>query len=101
MKQSIRHKFFKLLLLNENAIMIKLSFTYSDVIISALVILIENSFSGLPSHPQHKIAKKQCRGYSGMMSFYITGGEPEARMFLKSLKVQFLILLAEPSCMTL
>lgn len=26
---------------------------------------------GLESHPQHKIAIRQCSGFSGMLSFYI------------------------------
>ena len=34
---------------------------------------------GLLSHPQHELAKRQMRGYSGMITFYIKGGEPEAR----------------------
>lgn len=44
-------------------------------------------YPGLPSHPQHEIAKKQCSGFSGMLSFYIKGGLAEARTFLSSLKV--------------
>ncbi|XP_022660324.1 putative cystathionine gamma-lyase 2 [Varroa destructor] len=42
---------------------------------------------GLPSHPQHETAKKQCSGFSGMLSFYIKGGEKESRAFLTSLKI--------------
>ena len=42
---------------------------------------------GLPSHPQHELAKRQCFGHSGILSFYIEGGLPEASQFLKSLKV--------------
>lgn len=42
---------------------------------------------GLPSHPQHEIAKKQCSGYSGMVSFYIKGGLREANSFLSNLKL--------------
>lgn len=42
---------------------------------------------GLASHPQHKLALKQCYGHSGIMSFYIKGGLPEAQKFFKSLKV--------------
>ncbi|KAG0429958.1 hypothetical protein HPB47_023137 [Ixodes persulcatus] len=47
---------------------------------------------GLPSHPQHEIAKRQCSGFSGMVSFYIKGGLAESTSFLKNLEV---ILLAE------
>jgi cystathionine beta-lyase/cystathionine gamma-synthase len=28
-------------------------------------------YPGLPSHPQHEIAKKQCTGFGGMITFYI------------------------------
>ncbi|OWF35533.1 cystathionine gamma-lyase-like [Mizuhopecten yessoensis] len=42
---------------------------------------------GLPSHPQHELAKRQMRGFSGMVSFYIKGGLNEASIFLKKLKV--------------
>ena len=45
------------------------------------------SVVGLKSHPQHEVAKKQTRGNSGMVCFYIKGGEDEARTFLSSLKV--------------
>ncbi|GLH08232.1 L-methionine gamma-lyase [Gryllus bimaculatus] len=42
---------------------------------------------GLPSHPQHTLLKKQCYGYSGMISFYIKGGLHETKIFLASLKI--------------
>lgn len=42
---------------------------------------------GLESHPQHEIAKRQMRGYSGMVTFYIKGGLKEASTFLQSVKV--------------
>jgi len=45
------------------------------------------SILGLKSHPQHELAKKQMRGFSGMITFFIKGGEPEASRFLSSLKV--------------
>lgn len=44
-------------------------------------------YPGLESHPQHQIAKKQMRGFSGMISFYIKGGRPEADKCLKAVKV--------------
>jgi cystathionine gamma-lyase len=44
-------------------------------------------YPGLPTHPQHELAKTQCRGFSGMVTFYIRGGMLEARKFLESLKV--------------
>ncbi|KAJ9580196.1 hypothetical protein L9F63_004139 [Diploptera punctata] len=42
---------------------------------------------GLPSHPQHELAKSQCYGHSGILSFYIKGGLEESSKFLSSLKV--------------
>lgn len=42
---------------------------------------------GLPSHPQHKLALKQCYGHSGVMSFYLKGGHAEAERFFKHLRV--------------
>jgi cystathionine gamma-lyase len=44
-------------------------------------------FPGLPSHPQHKLALRQCSGFSGMVSFNIRGGLTETNTFLKKLKV--------------
>jgi len=42
---------------------------------------------GLESHPQHELAKRQMRGFSGMITFFIKGGLSEASTFLSSLKV--------------
>ncbi|CAH0405264.1 unnamed protein product [Chilo suppressalis] len=42
---------------------------------------------GLPSHPQHEIAKKQTSGHSGVFSFNHSGGLKESRKFLSSLKI--------------
>jgi len=42
---------------------------------------------GLKSHPQYELARRQMRGYSGMVTFYIKGGKDEARSFLSRLKV--------------
>jgi cystathionine gamma-lyase len=44
-------------------------------------------YPGLESHPQHAIAKKQMRGFGGMITFFIKGGLPEARSFLERVKV--------------
>jgi cystathionine gamma-synthase len=43
-------------------------------------------YPGLPSHPGHDIAKRQQRGFGGMVSFEIEGGEEELRAFVSSLK---------------
>jgi cystathionine gamma-lyase len=44
-------------------------------------------YPGLPTHPQHAIAKKQMTGFGGMISAVLKGGLPRARSFLKSLKI--------------
>src|SRR6185503_18960475 len=35
-------------------------------------------YPGLPSHPGHEVAAKQMRGFGGMVSFTLVGGEPAA-----------------------
>lgn len=42
---------------------------------------------GLPSHPQHAIAKKQMHGFGGMITMFIKGGLPEARRFLERVQI--------------
>ncbi|KZS05729.1 Eip55E [Daphnia magna] len=42
---------------------------------------------GLLSHPQHELAKRQSYGHSGMITFFLKGGKPECRAFVKRLKV--------------
>jgi len=49
-------------------------------------------YPALPSHPQHEIHKKQTKGMSGMMSFYLKANLDETIQFLKNLK---LFILAE------
>jgi cystathionine beta-lyase/cystathionine gamma-synthase len=36
------------------------------------------NYPGLPSHPQHELAKKQMSGFSGMVSFTLKGGAEAA-----------------------
>jgi cystathionine gamma-lyase len=45
------------------------------------------NWPGLSSHPQHALAKKQMKGFGGMMTFEIKGGLEAARKFLKTVKV--------------
>lgn len=47
-------------------------------------------YPGLKSHPQHEIAKKQMRGFGGMITFFIKGGIEESRNFLAACKVMTL-----------
>jgi len=35
-------------------------------------------YCGLPSHPQHELAKRQQRGFGGVVSFEVEGGEEAA-----------------------
>lgn len=44
-------------------------------------------YPGLTSHKQHHIAKKQMRGFGGMLSFYVKGGIEGANAFLTGLKL--------------
>jgi cystathionine beta-lyase/cystathionine gamma-synthase len=45
-------------------------------------------YPGLPSHPQHTLAKKQMRGgYGGMISIELKGGLKESRRFLERCKI--------------
>ncbi len=45
------------------------------------------NWPGLSTHPQHALAKKQMKGFGGMMTFEIKGGLEAARRFLKTVKV--------------
>ncbi len=42
---------------------------------------------GLPSHPQHEIAKKQMSGYSGMLSVLVKGDGENARKVVNKVKL--------------
>jgi len=42
-------------------------------------------YPGLPSHPQHQIAKGQMSSFGGVLSFCVKGGEAEARRVVNSL----------------
>ena len=44
-------------------------------------------YLGLPSHPQHRLAKKQMRGYGGVVSFEIKGDFERTVRFMESLKL--------------
>jgi len=44
-------------------------------------------YPGLPSHPQHELAKRQMTGFGGMITFFLRGGIAESRMFLENLKL--------------
>ncbi|MCX6117112.1 MAG: PLP-dependent aspartate aminotransferase family protein [Proteobacteria bacterium] len=44
-------------------------------------------YPGLPSHPGHELAKRQMKGFSGMVSFDLAGNYDHVLKFLKKLKV--------------
>src|SRR6201996_2561319 len=42
---------------------------------------------GLPSHPQHQIAKEQMQSFGGMLSFCVKGGSAEANKVINKLRI--------------
>jgi methionine-gamma-lyase len=42
-------------------------------------------YAGLPSHPQHELAKRQMRGFGGTLSFQVRGGYAETERFMSAL----------------
>jgi cystathionine beta-lyase/cystathionine gamma-synthase len=44
-------------------------------------------YPGLPTHPQHSLAKKQMTGFGGMLSFDIRGGKEAAFRFIEALHI--------------
>ncbi len=44
-------------------------------------------YPGLESHPQHALARKQQRGFGGMISFVLRGGLAEAGRFLSTCRI--------------
>ena len=44
-------------------------------------------FPGLPTHPDHALAKRQMRGFGSMMAFDLKGGLPAARRFCDRVRI--------------
>lgn len=44
-------------------------------------------YPGLPSHPQHELAKRQMAGFGGIISVYLDGGFDAAKRFCERLEV--------------
>ncbi len=44
-------------------------------------------YPGLPGHKDHEIAKKQMRGFGGILSFTVTGGETRIKKVLDNLRL--------------
>jgi cystathionine gamma-lyase len=49
--------------------------------------VVRVNYPGLKSHPQHSLARRQMRGFGGMMSFEVRGKMKDAMKFTESLKV--------------
>jgi cystathionine gamma-lyase len=47
-------------------------------------------YPGLPSHPQHELAKAQMTGFGGMISFELKGGLEAGKRCMESVKVWYL-----------
>jgi len=45
------------------------------------------NYPGLPSHPQHEVARKQMRGFGGMLSFGLDGGLETVKRFFPQLRL--------------
>jgi cystathionine gamma-lyase len=44
-------------------------------------------YPGLPSHPQHALARRQMTGFGGMLTFVLRGGLPAAAAFLRAVRI--------------
>jgi len=55
-------------------------------VLSEQSIVAKVFYPGLESHDGHEIAKKQQRGFGGMVSFEIDGGEAAVRAFVENLE---------------
>jgi cystathionine beta-lyase/cystathionine gamma-synthase len=47
----------------------------------------ETIYPGLPSHPQHELAKAQMDGFGAIVTFRLDGGVEQVRRFVKTLKI--------------
>jgi cystathionine gamma-lyase len=45
------------------------------------------TYPGLPTHPQHDIARKQMRGFGGMLTAVLRGGLDDSRRFLERVRL--------------
>lgn len=47
------------------------------------------AYPGLPSHPQHELAKRQQHGFGSMITFYAKGGRTESAAILQNVRLLF------------
>jgi cystathionine gamma-lyase len=45
------------------------------------------TYPGLPSHPQHELARRQMSGFGGMLTFVLRGGLDAAVAFLRAVRI--------------
>ena len=45
------------------------------------------TYPGLPSHPQHQLAKRQQHGFGSMITFYCQGGREQAAVILQNVSL--------------
>ncbi|MFJ4572009.1 trans-sulfuration enzyme family protein [Streptomyces sp. NPDC088846] len=45
------------------------------------------NYPGLPGHPQHDLAKRQMRGFGGLLSFELRGGRATAEQLISALRL--------------
>jgi cystathionine beta-lyase/cystathionine gamma-synthase len=45
------------------------------------------NYPGLPSHPQHDLAKRQMKSFGGLLSYEVRGGYEGGRRFIQNLKL--------------
>jgi cystathionine gamma-synthase len=55
--------------------------------LSAHKKVVRVNYPGLPTHPQHELAKRQMTGFGGVLSFEIGGTMEDAMKFTESLRV--------------
>jgi methionine-gamma-lyase len=44
-------------------------------------------YPGLPSHPQHELAKRQMKNFSGIITFQVENGKKQAQQFVDKLQI--------------
>jgi cystathionine beta-lyase/cystathionine gamma-synthase len=45
-------------------------------------------YPGLPSHPQHELAKRQQHGFGSMITFYCKGGRDQSAAILQNVRTE-------------
>ena len=78
--RSIRTLYVRMLKHQENALQVASALEKSDLFYDVV-------YPGLESHPQHELAQKQMRGYSGIISVRLRG---DFRPFLRKVKLLWL-----------